>query len=107
MNNLHAVIIVKKVLAEDADLELYWNYEADQKRPDFSKHRTKAERVCSRLGQILTPFAFGVAPLGQVMGSETRTVPTSKAAQIPLFKLSPGEGDAPIVDHIIAMIQPR
>ena len=46
------------------------------------------------------PFAFGVAPLLQVIGPNIPMVPTSRAVQIPLFKLVAGKGDQPIIDHI-------
>jgi hypothetical protein len=105
MRHLHAVIIVKKVLAETSDLEVYWNSESD--RSELAKHRMRAGKAAERSGAILTPFAFGVAPLGQVLGSESPIAPTSKAAQIPLFKLAPGEGDRSIVNHIMAMVRPR
>ena len=107
MKNLHAVIIVKKVLADDSDLDMYWNSESDHAKTELTRHRMKAGKAAERTGQILTPFAFGVAPLGQVLGSDSPGITASKAAQIPLFKFSPGEGGNPIVNHIMAMVCPR
>ena len=107
MKNLHAVIIVKKVLADDFDFDIYWNSENDHAKTELERHRMKAGKAAERTGQILTTFAFGVAPLGQVLGSDSPGVTASKAAQIPLFKFSPGEGENPIVSHIMAMVCPR
>ena len=110
MANLHAVIIVQKVLTDGADLDVYWDNEkqmGDDAVPDLSKYRNRAGKASDRLGQFLTPFAFGVAPLVQIIGSESPAVPTSKAVEIPLFKLPAGEGDRPIIDHIFAMMYPR
>jgi len=107
MKNLYAVLVVQKVLADDSESEIYWSNEADNKAPDVAKYRNKASKAVDRVGHILTPFAFGVAPLAQIMGLESPTIPTSKAAQIPLFKLNSGEGEDPIINHIIAITQPR
>ncbi len=107
MKNLHAVLIVKKVLANDSESEIYWNNENENKVPDVAKHRNRASKAVDRVGHILTPFAFGSAPLEQIMGAESPAVPTSKAAQIPLFKLFAGEGEDPIINHIIAINHPR
>ena len=107
MKNLYAVLIVQKVLSDDSDMEIYWNSENEAKLLDLAKCRNKVSRAVDRVGHILTPFAFGVAPLAQILSSESPVIPTSKAAQIPLFKLNSGEGEDPIINHIIAISQPR
>ena len=117
MENLYAVIIVQKTLAEDSELDIYLNpnkqkvddrnHQAKISNPDLSKLRMKAGRSADRFGQFLMPFAFGVAPLVQILGSTPPLIPTSRAAQIPLFKLIAGEGEKPIIDHILAVTNLR
>ncbi len=117
MENLYAVIIVNKVLAEDNDLDVYMNpqkqkvddrnHQTKNISPDLSKLRMKASKSADRFGRFLMPFAFGVAPLVQILGSTPPTIPTSRAAQIPLFKLISGEGEKPIIDHILAVTNSR
>ncbi len=108
MKYLHAVLVVHKVLADDSESDIYWSNDSDtNKSIDVTKYRNRAKKAVERVGHMLTPFAFGVAPLAQIMGTESPTIPTSKAAQIPLFKLNSGEGDDPIINHIIAITQPR
>ena len=106
LNNVYVVIIVEKTLTEDGELEMYWNKNDDIAR-DISKCRSRAGRAADRLGSFLTPFAFGVAPLVKIIGSDSPSVPSSRAAQIPLFKFLPGEGDRQILNHIMAMSCPR
>ena len=117
MTNLYAVIIVHKTLTEDSDLDVYMNapkQKSDDRnnqikstKPDVAKLRTKAQKTADRFGQLLMPFAFGVAPLVQILGPTPPHIPTSRAVQIPLFKMVAGEGDKPIVDHILAVTHPR
>lgn len=112
--NLYAVLIVQKVLAEDSGVEIYLGGEAgDGSVPqksrawDMEKLRSRAAQASDRHGRLLTPFAFGVAPLLQVFGTDVPSVPTSRAVQIPLFRLLPGQGERPIIDHIMVMLYPR
>jgi hypothetical protein len=118
MSNLYAVIIVHKTLSEDTELDMYM-HSPKQKLDDRSQHtknttldlsklRAKAAKSADRFGQFLMPFAFGVAPLVQILGSTPPLIPTSRrAVQIPLFKFIVGEGDKPIIDHILAVTIPR
>ena len=83
------------------------NQQIKNTTPDLSKLRMKAGKASDRVGQFLMPFAFGVAPLVQILGSTPPLIPTSRAAQIPLFKLIAGEGDKPIINHILAVTNSR
>ena len=112
IDNLFAVLIVHKVLSEDCDLEIYFNSTRQKGEDrghqpmqpmDVARARNKAGRSADRLGLFLMPFSFGVAPLVQILGREAPTIPTSRAAQIPLFTLAAGKGEQPIIDHAIAM----
>jgi hypothetical protein len=109
ISNLYAVLIVHKALAEESELDAYLKMETEPKQPnlDLNKLRGKAERSSERLGRFVMPFAFGVAPLLQVIGADVPTIPSSRAVQIPLFKLDPGRGEKPIIDHIMVMLHPR
>lgn len=109
ISNLYAVLIVHKALAEESELDAYLKLETEPKQPnlDLNKLRGKAERSSERLGRFVMPFAFGVAPLLQVIGADVPTIPSSRAVQIPLFKLDPGRGEKPIIDHIMVMLHPR
>ena len=106
MSNLYAVIILHKTLGEDSELDIYMNgvktKSDESSNEDISKLRARVGEKADKFGHFLMPFAFGVAPLVQILGSNPPQIPTSRAAQIPLFKLVPGEGDKPIIDHILA-----
>jgi hypothetical protein len=101
--NLYAVLIVRKVLSEEADLEPY--LKPRKAGVDLEKLKAAAERAAHRHGAFLIPFAFGVAPLLQVFGSDNPVVASSRAVQIPLFHFSDGERQ--IIDHIMVMLFPR
>ena len=112
MENLFAVSVVHKVLSEDCDLDIYFNLrkqKGDDKElqstlaKDLLRARQKASQSADRLGQFLMPFSFGVAPLVQILGREAPSLPTSRAAQIPLFHLLAGRGEQAIIDHAIAI----
>ncbi|CAB9509212.1 expressed unknown protein [Seminavis robusta] len=108
--NLYAVLIVQKVLAEDADFEIYLKQTKSSKSSggfDLNKFRTKAEKASNQHGSFLIPFAFGVAPLLQVFGADNPVVASSRAVQIPLFRFSAGQGERQIIDHIMVMLYPR
>ena len=132
VGNLHAVIIVHKVLSEETEVEPYLNVLREKRgknkskgkdkeesgsfgkvqspkhtNADLAKLRGKAAKVSERLGRFLMPFAFGVAPLYQVIGSEIPIIPSSRAVQIPLHKLVAGRGEKPIIDHIMVMLHPN
>jgi hypothetical protein len=110
--NLYAIIIIRKVFSDDSDIDAYMppsESTASLSTPpvDLSTYRSKAEKASQRHGKILTPFAFGVAPILQVFGTDLPTVAASRAVGIPLFRLRPGLGDRPIIDHIMVMLYPR
>ena len=101
--NLYAVLMVRKVLAEESDFEPY--LKAGTTSVDVEKLKSRAEKNSGRYGQFLVPFAFGVAPLLQVFGTDNPIIASSRAVQIPLFKFQGGERS--IIDHIMVMLYPR
>jgi hypothetical protein len=101
--NLYAVLIVRKVLSEESGLEPY--LKPRKAGVDLEKLKSAAERASNRHGAFLIPFAFGVAPLLQVFGSDNPVLASSRAVQIPLFHFSDGERQ--IIDHIMVMLFPR
>lgn len=104
LSNLFAVLVVRKVLSDESDLDPY--IKSNKGHPiDLDKLRASAESASNRHGQFLVPFAFGVAPLLQVFGAEHPVVATSRAVQIPLFRFSGSERQ--IIDHIMVMLYPR
>jgi hypothetical protein len=110
--NLYAIIIVRKVFSDDADIDPYMlpsesSESLGAPTVDLPTYRSMANRASQRHGKILTPFAFGVAPILQVFGTDLPTVAASRAVGIPLFRLKPGLGDRPIIDHIMVMLYPR
>jgi hypothetical protein len=114
ISNLYAVLIVHKALGEESELDAYLKLDPEPKpsatkqpNQDLNKLRNKAERSSERLGRFVMPFAFGVAPLLQVIGADVPMIPSSRAVQIPLFKLDAGRGEKPIIDHIMVMLHPR
>lgn len=113
VSNLYAILIVHKVLSEKDDAEIYTKpAKSDSKDGtspsiDVGKYREKAARASSRQGDFLMPFAFGVAPLLQIFGTDIPTSVNSRAVQIPLFKFTNGFGDRPIISHIMVMLYPR
>jgi hypothetical protein len=114
VSNLYAILIVHKVLSESEDAAVYTNpAKTDSKGAalpsgvNIDKLRDKAAKASSRQGDFLMPFAFGVAPLLQIFGTDVPTSVNSRAVQIPLFKFTNGYGDRPIIDHIMVMLYPR
>lgn len=114
VSNLYAILIVHKVLSDREDAEVYTKPSntdkkgaASRSRIDIGKLRDKAAKASSRQGDFLMPFAFGVAPLLQIFGTDIPTSVNSRAVQIPLFKFRNGYGDRPIIDHIMVMLYPR
>ena len=110
--NLYAIIVIQKVLSEKSDTEAYTKQDDDgtplrSTSGDREKYREKAEKASDRQGRFLMPFAFGVTPLLQVFGTDTPSVPTSRAVQIPLFQFTHGLGERQIIDHIMVMLYPR
>jgi hypothetical protein len=109
--NLYAVLIVRKVVgggslsgaAADSDLDPY--LKPGKTWTDVERFKASAERASAKNGQILIPFAFGVAPLLQVFGLDNPVVASSRAVQIPLFHFSSGERQ--IFNHIMYMLFPR
>jgi hypothetical protein len=107
VTNLYAVLVVRKVISEEADLNPYVKSSTGGKTTtaDLEKLRLKAEKNSSQHGCFLMPFAFGVAPLLQVFGTDNPTVPSSRAVQIPLFRFTDKESQ--IIDHIMVMLFPK
>lgn len=112
--NLYAIIIIHKVLSDREGVEPYIlpstsdvKSTVSHSDPEIVKLRGKAEKISSRRGHFLMPFAFGVAPLLQIFGTDIPTVVSSRAVQIPLFRFLTGQGDRPIIDHIMVMLYPR
>jgi hypothetical protein len=103
VENLYAVLIVRKVLSDEPDFEPY--LKPRKTLIDIDKLKQNAERASNRNGSFLIPFAFGVAPLLQVFGPENPVVASSRAVQIPLFHFTDGERQ--IIDHIMVMLFPR
>jgi hypothetical protein len=112
--NLYAVLIVRKVVgggggslpgmaSSDNDLDPY--LKPGKTWTDVERFKASAERASERNGQILIPFAFGVAPLLQVFGMDNPVVASSRAVQIPLFHFSSSERQ--IINHIMYMLFPR
>ncbi len=117
MTNLYAVLIVHRTIPEESEPDVYVNPpkpKIDEKsnqfknaKPDVAKLRIKAGKAADRFGHILTPFTFGVAPLVQILGSTPPQIPTSRAAQIPLFKMVSGDSEKHIINHILAVTHQR
>jgi hypothetical protein len=120
VSNLYAILIVRKIMSDPSDLEPYNSKEeAAEKKGgqtpprsftggiDLSKYRMRAEKASKRNGPFLMHFAFGVAPLVQILGTDTPTVPTSRGVQVPLFRLTPGQSEKAIYNHIMVMLYPR
>jgi hypothetical protein len=103
--NLYAVLVVRKVLADDSELDAY--LKGGKHSPDLAKLRSNAQKSSNRRGNFLMPFAFGVAPLLQVFGMDNPVVASSRAVQIPLFRFTPALGERQILDHIMVMLYPR
>jgi hypothetical protein len=103
--NLYAVLIVRKVLADDPELDAY--LKGGKHSSDLAKLRANARKSSNRRGNFLMPFAFGVAPLLQVFGMDSPVVASSRAVQIPLFRFTPALGERQILDHIMVMLYPR
>ena len=101
--NLYAVLIVRKVLSESVEIDPY--LKPGHMPVDIEKLKTRAEKSSRRYGNFLVPFAFGVAPLLQVFGTENPVVASSRAVQIPLFRFLGNERN--IIDHIMVMLYPR
>ena len=112
--NLYVIIVVQKVLSTKSDTDAYTKQDSDgtpqrSTSADRERYLERAEKASDRQGHFLMPFAFGVTPLLQVFGMDTPTVPTSRAAQMPLFQFQSGLsiGERQIIDHIMVMLYPR
>jgi len=103
VSNLYAVLIVHKVISDDGDLDPY--LKPGKPISDLERLKSNAAKNSARRGNFVIPFAFGVAPLLQVFGTENPTIASSRAVQIPLFHFSDGERQ--IIDHIMVMLFPR
>ena len=111
ISNLYAVIIVHKVIAEDADVQHYYKPGRHESThgdiPDLANLRDSAKTASEQYGQYTIPFAFGVVPLKHIIGDESPKLPVSRAVQIPLFKFDTDRGPQSIFDHILLMLHPR
>lgn len=101
--NLYAVLIVRKVLSNESDIEPY--LKPGKTLVELETLRSSAEKASCSHGRLLMPIAFGVAPLLQVFGAENPSLATSRAVQIPLFRFN-GE-ERQIIEHIMVMLYPR
>jgi len=61
VSNLYAVLIVRKVLTDEADFDPY--LKVGYTNADIERFRAKAEKSSGRFGNFLVPFAFGVGKL--------------------------------------------
>lgn len=114
IHNLYAAIIVNKVISEGSDFEAYLrpgkSAGEDANRQDkinLESLRSRAEKASNHQGKFTMPFAFGVAPLLQVFGADVPLTPSSRSAQIPLFRFSSGLGEQQIIDQIMVLLYPR
>ena len=101
--NLYAVLIVQKVISDESDLDPY--IKPGKPISDLDRLKHNASKNAAKRGNFVVPFAFGVAPLLQVFGTDNPVVASSRAVQIPLFHFSDGERQ--IIDHIMVMLFPR
>lgn len=116
ISNLYAVLLVHKVVSDDVDQHPYFKPSrrdktslSNQKEDiDLTKLRDHAAMSAESYGQLITPIAFGVLPLMQIVGNEeSPKVPVTRVVQIPLFKFEQGRGTDVILDHILGMLHPR
>ena len=111
--NLYVVLIVKKVLSEDADLEPYLKSLHPSSSPssptqtsqptayDIGKYKQKAKKASERFGHFLTPFAFSVIALEHVIKDVTPKTLYTMLIKVPLIKFEKGSGDKVIIEYII------
>lgn len=103
----HAVLIVHKVFGDESELDLYLG---NDRSIESYEHCVRSQmnifNESNRPGRLITPFAFGVVPLVQIIGQSNPISISSRACQIPLFRFLAGGGSDQIVDHIIALTQP-
>jgi hypothetical protein len=115
ISNLYAVLLVHKVVSDVADQQPYFKPSRRDKsgttqkeEVDLSKLRDNASKAAETYGQLITPIAFGVLPLMQIVGNEdSPKQPVTRVVQIPLFKFEQGRGTDIILDHILGMLHPR
>lgn len=116
ISNLYAVLLVHKVVSDNVDQHPYFKpsrrdktSSGNQKEDiDLAKLRENASKSSDTYGQLVTPIAFGVLPLMQIVGTEeSPKSPVTRVVQIPLFKFEQGRGTDVILDHILGMLHPR
>lgn len=116
ISNLYAVLLVHKVVSDNIDQHPYFKpsrrdktASSNQKEDiDLVKLRENASKSSDTYGQLVTPIAFGVLPLMQIVGNEeSPKVPVTRVVQIPLFKFEQGRGIDVILDHISGMLHSR
>jgi len=117
ISNLYAVLLVHKVVSDDMNQHPYFKPSRRDKTAstttqkediDLTKLRENAAKSCENHGQLITPIAFGVLPLMQIVGNEeSPKVPVTRVVQIPLFRYEQGRGADVILDHILGMLHPR
>jgi len=113
--NLYAVLLVHKVVSDISDQQPYFKPSRRDKtstgqkeETDLTRLRENASKAAEQYGQLITPIAFGVLPLMEIVGNEeSPKVPVTRVVQIPLFKFEQGRGMDIILDHILGMLHPR
>jgi len=96
---MYAVLIVKKVLSDDAEIDIYHKSNSREKI-DVLKYRAKAAKNCEKLNQFLVPIAFGIVDLKKAVGAENVTSPKSVNVTIPLVKYDINFSEDPIIYHL-------
>ena len=116
ISNLYAVLLVHNVVSDSVDQHPYFkpsrrdktSMNSQKEDIDLAKLRENASKSSDSYGQLITPIAFGVLPLMQIVGNEeSPKVPVTRVVQIPLFKFEQGRGTDVILDHILGMLHPR
>jgi hypothetical protein len=116
ISNLYAVLLVHKTVSDSMDQHPYFKPSRRDKSStssqkddiDLTKLRENASKSADMYGQLITPIAFGVLPLMQIVGNEeSPKTPVTRVVQIPLFKHEQGRGTDVILEHILGMLHPR
>ena len=119
MSKLCAVLILHKVIADMQEFEPYVNIRRSSthtstthargipQQLDIHQLRARAVKTADKIGQFLTPFAFGAVPLLEALGNNSEpSTPSSSLVSIPLFRLPAGLGEKPIVNHLMFVMCP-
>jgi len=112
---LYAVLLMHKVVSDSSDQQPYFKPSRRDKTStgqkeeiDLAKLRENASKAAEQYGQLITPIAFGVLPLTDIIGNdESPKVPVTRVVQITLYKFEQGRGMDIIFDHILGMLHRR